>query len=52
MISSLENQLHVEDGFLELRDAILHSVAEIKHDKRSLELLLHCFPLLCNLAAG
>jgi hypothetical protein len=52
MISSLEYKLRVKDSFLELREALLHSVAQIKHDKRLLKLLLNCFPRLSNLATG
>ncbi|WVZ65917.1 hypothetical protein U9M48_015205 [Paspalum notatum var. saurae] len=52
IISFLESQLHFQDAFLELGEALLHVAAKVKQDKRALKLLLHCFPLLWNLAAS
>jgi hypothetical protein len=43
--------MNLLDARPELRKALLHGTAEVKHDERALKLFLHYLPLL-RLAAG
>uniref|UniRef100_A0A0E0AYQ0 Uncharacterized protein n=1 Tax=Oryza glumipatula TaxID=40148 RepID=A0A0E0AYQ0_9ORYZ len=46
IITPLDGQLHLLGARLELREALLHGVAEVKQGERPLQLLLHSSPLL------